>query len=106
MMSAANRDDSIPTHNLEFETHNDIVVHDIRGREEEFKLEEAGFTVLHYESKLPKYETTDDFRCYQEETVDLLTDWFNAELVVTWDVRVCALNDVPVLVLTQTETAT
>ncbi|PGH12273.1 hypothetical protein AJ80_06787 [Polytolypa hystricis UAMH7299] len=54
-----NYDDSILTDNLVFETR-DVTITDIRGREEEFTLDGAGFVVLHHKTQLPtKHEPGD-----------------------------------------------
>jgi hypothetical protein len=80
--------ESIVTNNLQFELHNNVVVKDIRGRENEFALDTHGFAIMHHRSSLSQFETWDDVRYYQKETQQFLTKLFDAERVVTYDVKV------------------
>lgn len=80
--------ESIVTNNLKFEIFDDIVVKDVRGREKEFTLDTNGFTIMHHKSSIARYETWDDVRAYKRETEESLKNWFDAEHVVTYDVKV------------------
>jgi len=79
--------ESIVTNNLQFKRHENIIVKDIRGKENEFTLDTQGFTILQHKSSLSQFETWDAIRSYQKETEEFLTNWFAAEQVVTYDVK-------------------
>lgn len=76
------------TNNLVFEKHDGIKVTDIRGREDEFTLEKAGFQVIPYKSSIVSLETNEELHEYQRETATYLKNFFKAEFVHTWDVKV------------------
>ena len=80
--------DGVPTDNLKFERHENILVRDIRDHMHKYLLETSGFTVVTHESRVSDFKSLSGLQRYQEETQDVLLDWFQAERVVTWDVKV------------------
>ncbi len=86
--SIQDRNHDEATNNLVFETHEDILIRDIRGHEGEFTLECSGFVVEKTVSILIKVETWTDIRRYQKETEDFLTRYFQADAVHCYDLKV------------------
>lgn len=76
------------THNLVFETHNGIKITDVRGRDDEFTLDKTGFVVMPHRINVTDLETEDGLRQYQQETATHLKQYFHAEYVHTWEVKV------------------
>ncbi|KAK5627027.1 hypothetical protein RRF57_002742 [Xylaria bambusicola] len=87
-------DPSIPRHNLLFETHR-VNLTDVRGHENEYRIDECGFQYLHHETSVRILlglqgggPTLADVREYKAETEKTLKSFFNAVHVVCYDFRV------------------
>ncbi|KAI1378150.1 hypothetical protein F4677DRAFT_36455 [Hypoxylon crocopeplum] len=79
----------IPTTNIQLEKHDGIVVHDIRGREEDFKLEANGFEIYRHSSAIPlPLCSKEHVEGYKRETEELLKDRLNAEVVFCYEARI------------------
>ena len=76
--------------NLEWETHDQLCIADIRGREDDFKLEECGFQVAHHASQVPHFADVRDIIAYRKETEALLGSMLGACHVVCYESRVRA----------------
>ena len=86
LLSSEDVPDGVPTDNLVFTRH-DTVVRDIRGNEDDYVLEKSGFTLLNHSAQSTNFKTLHGLQQYQEETQVLLGQHFDAECVVTWDVK-------------------
>ncbi|KAI9817881.1 MAG: hypothetical protein M1827_001000 [Pycnora praestabilis] len=64
--------DSERTDNLEWETHSDITITDIRGNFNLYTIEECGFQVVHHASRDLDLQSTDSLNAYKKETEVLL----------------------------------
>jgi hypothetical protein len=87
LVSAENRREGVPTDNLFFE-HHETIVRDLRGREGEFTVDTAGFTVVPHRTKVSNVYNLYELQEYQRETAAFLKAHFNAEDVVCWEVKV------------------
>jgi hypothetical protein len=72
--------------NLEFETHDGIVMKDIR-EDSLIKVDSYGFEYYQHTSNVHKFDTTEEIDSYQAETEQLLRERFSAVYVLTYDVR-------------------
>ncbi|KAH7416712.1 hypothetical protein BKA64DRAFT_273918 [Cadophora sp. MPI-SDFR-AT-0126] len=78
-------------HNLEFEIHTNIPIKDIRGYEDEYRLEDCGFEVLSYTSEVPNLESVDEIESpeviaqYRADTERLLRAKLGACFVRCYD---------------------
>lgn len=74
-----------PRSNIETEKHNDIVIEDVRGREEDFTLQRNGFTIMSLGTKL-LYDDFDDeaklVDVYLREVADEVRDLLGARKVL------------------------
>ena len=80
--------DTQRTDNLEYELHEDMLVTDIRGRNEEFRLEDCGFQVLSHHTKLKAVESMKDVELYKRETEEMLRKNLGVLHVTCYDVKV------------------
>ena len=74
--------------NLEWETHSDITIKDIRDSCDRYTIDECGFQVLEHSSKATGFDTESELRAYREETEALLRDNLQASLVLCYDLKV------------------
>lgn len=88
-------DRSIPRGNLIYEYHL-VEVGDVRGRSNEYQIEECGFQYLQHETAVNSFPglhgdgpTREDIGTYKVETEAVLKDFFQAAHVVCYDLRVC-----------------
>ncbi|KAF2967016.1 hypothetical protein GQX73_g6533 [Xylaria multiplex] len=72
--------------NLEFQTEL-LEITDIRGQEDDFKLDECGFKVVHHPPALVDFTTLDHVAEYQKDVQSILTTLFDAEHVLVWDFK-------------------
>jgi hypothetical protein len=72
--------------NLEFETHDGIVMKDIR-ENSRIKVDSYGFEYYRHTTSVHGFDTTEDVDAYQVETEQLLRERFSALYVLTYDVR-------------------
>ena len=75
-------------HNLEWETHDNINITDVRDRGNEFTIEKTGFEVGHHVSECLNFETADVFKTYKKETEEYHKRRFGAVYVFCYEVRV------------------
>ncbi|KAJ5729082.1 uncharacterized protein N7483_003590 [Penicillium malachiteum] len=87
VVSPENHDESIETNNLVFESREGLTITDIRGHENDISLETSGFTVTPNKSQLSNVESWDEIRAYQKETEQFLKDWFQADSVFCFDLK-------------------
>jgi hypothetical protein len=80
---------SIPPTNLQFELHENILVRDVRGREDQCSLDTTGFEIIRHrcKAKLP-IETAEDIEAYKHEIEELLKAKLNALHVYCYEARV------------------
>ncbi|KAH6617435.1 hypothetical protein F5144DRAFT_586443 [Chaetomium tenue] len=78
----------VPQHNILHDRHDDVEVHDVRGREHKFNIDIQGFQLL----RQPTSMTNDDFGIdhivrtkYYPEIVELLTRTLRATRVVPFE---------------------
>ena len=83
---------NIATKNVVFESRENIEITDIRGKAEQYTLDTAGFQIIHHKTDVESFETMDDLTKYQEETAVCLKDFFKAEYVLPWQVKVRQLE--------------
>ena len=75
--------------NLEYTTHNDIELIDLRGRERQLRLETHGFELLRHNPEANLHEPTDDdLEGYLEEIAAVVKERLSAELVLAYNFRV------------------
>ena len=74
--------------NLQWETHNDIVIDDIRGREDQFTLENCGFQLLKSPARNLSFAVVEDIENYKRETEVVLGNLLGASSVYCWEARV------------------
>ncbi|PVH79055.1 hypothetical protein DL98DRAFT_533408 [Cadophora sp. DSE1049] len=94
LMPAANatQADNEQMDNLEFESHHDIRINDIRPLKEHFKLDEYGFEVVSHTSRFLDLQSDNglnsimDLAEYQLETEDMLTGHLGATFVKCYDI--------------------
>ncbi|KAI0521432.1 hypothetical protein F5B22DRAFT_596809 [Xylaria bambusicola] len=72
--------------NLEFQTQL-LDITDIRGQEDDFKLEECGFKVVHHPPALVDFTTLEHIREYQKDVQSALATFFDAEHILVWDFK-------------------
>jgi hypothetical protein len=72
--------------NLEFKSHHDIEVKDIR-EHPELELTKCGFAVVNHESSVNSFNLLTDVETYKSETQELLKNYFSADRVLTYEVR-------------------
>jgi hypothetical protein len=84
--------DATRTDNLEWETHHDILITDIRDRGQEFTVERCGFLVTNHTSQYLALDNVDSLRAYRKETEALLRKTLGATHVVCYEHRVCITN--------------
>jgi hypothetical protein len=102
--------DTVPRQNLVKETQNDVLVHDIRGKEHELTFERNGIAVLEMESQM-QYTDFDHpekiIDCYLEEIGQLLYQYMNPRSVQIFDYNVKApcTVDSPVLTMKDSSSA-
>lgn len=78
--------DGVPSNNLVFKRHN-ALVRDIRGYEDEYALDKSGFTSLNHTTRVTDFQSLEGLKQYQEETQEFLERYFDADCVVTWDIK-------------------
>lgn len=79
----------IPTTNMQMETHEGTVIHDVRGHEEAFSLRSHGFEVHSHESRVPlPLDSEKAVNNYKQETELHLKAEFKAEFVYCYDTRI------------------
>lgn len=88
IISPSHSTENIETSNLEFEKRPGIHVTDIRGKESEYSVESSGFVVITHQTQLITVSTWDEIHEYKRETEEVLSKWFDAEVVFCFDVKV------------------
>ncbi|TAQ87153.1 hypothetical protein B7494_g4531 [Chlorociboria aeruginascens] len=78
---------NITTKNVVFESRENIEITDIRGKDEQYTLDTAGFQIMQHKTDVERFETMEDLIKYQEETAACLKEFFNAEYVLPWQVK-------------------
>ena len=92
--------DGFPKTNICLEEQSDIVVEDIRGRERDFTMDQAGFTIMELQSQLLYKEFSDDEKVidvYLKEVADSLQKHLGAERVQIYEHLVCSAYSISVL---------
>ena len=82
-------------HNLSFEIHPDILITDIRDREDEFNLTTSGFQVVNHHTELLKFEVVDDVNAYKRETEKVLCKELGGVHAVCYELR--TRKNVPII---------
>lgn len=82
--------DGQPMTNMQLEFHDDVLVEDVRGREENFTIDANSFAWINYPTKVPPemQGSNEGIERYCKEIVELLETVFEPELVVLYDYRV------------------
>lgn len=78
--------------NLQWQTHGDIDIVDIRGIEEQFTLDECGFQIVKHPGQKVSYATTDELELYKQEIGQLLSSLLGAVKVHCYEARVGQLT--------------
>ena len=79
--------------NLEFDTHDDVVMHDVRGNENLFNLRTHGFSFLKRPSQISAKPGTPEFiEQYLMEGVQIIQQELGTEKVIGYDLRVRKLH--------------
>jgi len=73
--------------NLEWETHEDIAIKDIRGQFDTLTIDQCGFQVMQHCTKVAEFERVEELRAYREETEALLRDTLQASYVLCYDLK-------------------
>jgi hypothetical protein len=74
--------------NLEWETHTDITITDIRGQIDILTIDKCGFQVMQHSTGVKEFDGMKDLRAYREETEALLRDTLQASYVLCYDLKV------------------
>lgn len=75
--------------NLVFESRDDIIIHDARGREGEFDMEKQGFEFLKRPTRADLHkQTEDEMNIYLKEIEELFLSTYKADRVFIYDFRV------------------
>ena len=75
--------------NLEFEEHNNVLIRDVRGKEDQFDLDECGFQYIKHATHVDLSDVTKDVAdAYLEEIKQLLLEKLKADRVFCYDFRV------------------
>ena len=77
-------------HNLQWETHRDVHVTDIRGNEKLYTLEDCGFQIVRSPGHKSVYTKLDDLEKYKRGTEHLLRGLLKATQVHCYEARVWA----------------
>lgn len=79
----------IPTTNMELETHEGTIIHDVRGREADFSIERHSFEIHAHQSdvSLP-LDSELSVNNYRHETEELHKQRFDAEFVYCFETRI------------------
>lgn len=82
----------IPSTNIQWQTQEDILVKDIRGKEKDFTLKSNDFEILYHLSGVSfPITSVEDMERYKRETETLLKQNFNARAIYCYESRVCLL---------------
>jgi len=73
--------------NLEWETHTDITITDIRGQIDILTIDKCGFQVMQHSTGVKEFDGVKDLRAYREETEALLRDTLQASYVLCYDLK-------------------
>jgi hypothetical protein len=73
--------------NLEYETHSNIKISDMRPLLSDITIEESGFQVIPHQSGALSLATRDEIEAYRKETEELLRKQFGAVYVNCYEVR-------------------
>ena len=76
------------TDNLEWETHQDLLIRDIRTCSEELTIDEAGFQVSRHQSHHLAFDTMEDLEAHKRETEQLLQEILGVQHVRCYDLKV------------------
>lgn len=79
--------DEIRLNNLEFESHDGILIRDMRTCKEDTKVDRSGFEFCQHTSSILKFNYPGDIDDYKIETQNLLKARFDASKVVTYEAR-------------------
>jgi len=87
--------------NLKYTTQENIQVQDLRGNEQNFRLDEHGFELVAHIPKTNLIDPGDEqLERYLEEMSSFIKDKFKAELVLAYNYRVSIQNSIIVGILT------
>ena len=78
--------DEIRLNNLEFESHDGLIVKDMR-MQKDLSIDSCGFEFHSQPSVISNFDQSNDIEVYREETQQMLAERFGAERVVTYEVR-------------------
>ena len=74
--------------NLQWETHDDITIKDVRGSEDGFLLDECGSQLIKHTANNLEFSTREQINDYKQETQALLKGLLSASRVRCWETRV------------------
>ena len=74
--------------NLQWESHVDITIKDIRGRESEYPLERCGFQIVKHRAQTMTFTSKEDIESYRRETESQLLELLGVTRVYCWEARV------------------
>ena len=78
--------DQVRLDNLEFETHSNINIEDMR-EHPELRIDDCGFEYIQHQSAISEFTDTSDVDAYKRETEGLLKEHFAAVKVLTYELR-------------------
>lgn len=73
--------------NLEYETHSNILIQDMRDSPHDFTMEKNGFEVVSHQSTTLSFQSADDVKAHKAETEDLLRKQLGAVYVRCYELR-------------------
>lgn len=74
--------------NVEVERRDNILIRDINNCDQKFRLDTHGFEVLQHKTQYPELNEVSQCKAYKRETAELLEKHFDAERVITCDLKV------------------
>lgn len=74
--------------NVEMEWHQGVTIHDMRECKNELSLDTNGFLILDHDTQHPVLDEIAQCNAYEQETTNLLERHFQAERVISFNLRV------------------
>ncbi|RDW63724.1 hypothetical protein BP6252_11269 [Coleophoma cylindrospora] len=78
--------DGLAMTNIEFETHSDVGLTDLRGYEDSLDLERDAFKFINYPSAVEPENIGESLQTYCEESIQLIKDQLNPDRVICYEV--------------------
>ena len=80
--------------NLEWETHDNVILRDIREHWNSVTIERCGFQAIHHKSAFMRFDSIPILDAYRGETESLLRKRFRSSHVVCYDLKVTSYDQV------------